>query len=164
MQEMDILLQRLIKNNIEFVIVGGFAAVAYGVTLVTQDIDICCNFTSDNLLRLQTTLADLNPLHRITNKRIPLNLTAEKCTGLQNIYLTTDLGQLDCLGSIKGVGDYEEVLKHSIEIELDIGKCRVLTINALIKAKKAMGRPRDKEAVLQLNAIKEKYHEQKPEH
>lgn len=153
---MDLLLQRLIENNIEFVIVGGFAAVAYGVTLVTQDIDICCNFSPNNLLRLQEILVDLNPLHRMTNKRIPLELTVEKCKGLKNIYLTTDLGQLDCLGAITGVGDYKEVLKHSIEIELDIGKCRILTINALIKAKIAMGRPRDQEAVFQLNAIKEK--------
>ena len=155
MQDMDLLLQRLIKNNIEFVIVGGFAAVAYGVTIVTQDIDICCNFSTDNLLRLQEALADLDPLHRITTKRIPLELTAKKCPGLKNLYLSTDLGQLDCLGAITGVGDYEEVLKHSIEIELDIGKFRILTINALIKAKIAMGRPRDKEAVIQLNAIQE---------
>jgi len=159
MHDTDLLLQRLIKHDIEFVVVGGFAAVAYGVTLVTMDIDVCCRFSTDNLLRLQQALADLNPIHRITTKRLPLDLTIEKCETLKNLYLSTDWGQLDCLGSIKGIGDYEEVFKQSNEIELDIGTCRILTINALIKAKNAMDRPRDKETVLQLNAIKEKYKE-----
>ncbi|MCK5849471.1 MAG: hypothetical protein KAH23_01050 [Kiritimatiellae bacterium] len=159
MDDTDLLLQRLIKHDIEFVIVGGFAAVAYGITMVTMDIDICCRFSTDNLLRLQEALIDLNPIHRITTKRLPLELTIEKCKMLKNLYLSTNLGQLDCLGNIKGIGDYDEVLKQSNDIELDIGVCRILTINALIKAKQAMDRPRDKEAVLQLNAIKEKYKE-----
>jgi len=156
MQDMELVLQRLIRDNVEFVIVGGFAAVAYGVTLVTMDIDVCCRFSTDNLMRLQQALADLNPIHRMTPQRLPLELTAEKCEGLKNLYLSTDWGQLDCLGSVKGVGGYEEVFDQSDEIELEIGTCRILSIDALIKAKKAMDRSRDKETVLQLNAIKEK--------
>ena len=42
-----------------------------------------------------------------------------------------------------------------MEIELPFGRCRILAPDALIEAKKAMGRPRDKEAVLQLTAILE---------
>ena len=40
-------------------VVGGFAAVAHGVTQLTQDIDICCRMTPDNLMRLQGALSDL---------------------------------------------------------------------------------------------------------
>jgi hypothetical protein len=156
---MDLLLERLIKNNIEFVIVGGFAAVAHGVTLVTQDMDVCCRFSTDNLLRLQQALADLHPVHRMTPQRLPFELTAEKCKNLKNLYLSTDWGQLDCLGNITGLGDYDAVFRQSNEIELDIGTCRMLTIDALIKSKRAMNRPRDKEAIIQLNAIKEKTEE-----
>ena len=43
-----------------------------------------------------------------------------------------------------------------MEIELPFGRCRILALDALIEAKKAMERPRDKEAVLQLTAILEK--------
>jgi hypothetical protein len=153
---MELLLERLIKHSVNFVIVGGFAAVAYGVTLVTQDIDVCCDFSADNLLRLQEAIEDLNPVHRMTPKRLHLQLTAEKCKGLKNLYLSTDKGQLDCLGEVKGLGDYEAVLRKSEEIELDIGTCRILTIQALIDAKKAMDRPRDRETVLQLTAIQGK--------
>ena len=46
-------------------------------------------------------------------------------------------------------------LKCSVEIHLDFGSCRVLSLDSLIKAKEAMGRPRDKEAVLQLKAVRD---------
>lgn len=156
MQDLELLLARLIRHNVHFVIVGGFAAVAHGVTLITQDMDVCCDFAADNLLRLQEAVKDLNPIHRMTPQRMPLELTAENCKGLKNIYLSTDWGQLDCIGEVQGVGDYEEVIRQSEEIELDIGMCRILKIQALIASKKAMNRPRDREAVLQLTAIQEK--------
>jgi hypothetical protein len=107
-------------------------------------------------LRLQQALKDINPVHRMTPQRLPLDLTAENCKGLKDLYLSTDWGQLDCLGQVKGIGGYEEVVRRSDQIELEIGACRILTIQALIEAKRAMNRPHDIEAVLQLTAIKEK--------
>ena len=155
MPGLESLLERLIRSNMEFVVVGGFAAVAHGVSLLTQDIDICCRFTPENLLKLQESIADLHPVHRMTHKRLALNLNERNCAGLKNLYLDTDYGQLDCLGRIEGVGEYAIVKKNSIKIDLDFGPCRVLSLNYLIKAKEAMGRPRDKEAVLQLKALKD---------
>ena len=137
-------------------VVGGFAAVAHGVTLLTQDIDICCRFTPDNLIRLQSALADLHPVHRMPPERPPLRLTPETVAGLRNLYLETDWGQLDCLGEILGVGGYDEVLAQSVEIELPGGPCRILRIDALVRAKQAMGRDRDREAIIQLRAIQER--------
>ena len=156
MADLESLLERLIRHRVEFVVIGGFAAVAHGVSLLTRDIDICCRFAADNLMRLQTALADLHPVHRMTPVRLPLELTPRKCRGLKNLYLDTDLGQLDCLGSVLGVGAYDEVTEQSVEINLPGGRCRVLNIDALIAAKHAMGRPRDREAIFQLRAIKER--------
>lgn len=158
MQDMELLLTRLIQHKVNFVIVGGFAAVAHGVSLVTQDIDICCDLSAENLLQLQKAIKDINPVHRMTPQRLPLELTKETCKGLKNLYLSTDEGQLDCLGEIIGLGGYESVLQRSEEIELEMGTCRILTMQALIEAKKAMNRPRDRETVLQLTAIREKNH------
>ena len=50
------LLKRLKEADVDFVIVGGFAGVVYGCTYVTQDIDICCDFSADNLLALQKAI------------------------------------------------------------------------------------------------------------
>lgn len=156
------LLTRLIEHEVECVLVGGFAATAYGSTMLTQDVDICMQFSPDNLMRLQKALADLHPVHRMTPQRLPLRLTSETGASLKNLYLDTDLGQLDCLGLIQGVGDFEEVKKHSIEVSLPAGVCRILSLDDLIRSKEAMGRPRDKESVLQLRAIRQRLTQQEP--
>jgi hypothetical protein len=75
--------------------------------------------------------------------------------GLRDLHLDTDWGQLDCLGEVLGVGDYEDVVAQSVPVELAGGVCRILSIDALIQAKEAMGRQRDREAALQLRAIRE---------
>ncbi len=149
------IIERLTKSGVKFVLVGGFAGVVHGCTYVTQDIDICCDFSAANLLALQEALKDLHPVHRMTPKRLKLKLTIESCTRFKNLYLDTDIGQVDCLASIQGLGDYEDVENLSEIRNLGGGlRICVLTIDSLIKARKAMNRPRDREAVLQLEAIK----------
>jgi hypothetical protein len=154
--DLESLLDRLIRHGVEFVVVGGFAAVAHGVTLLTQDIDICCHFTPDNLLRLQDALLDLHPVHRMPRERPPLRLVAESAAEFRNLYLETDWGQLDCLGEVLGVGGYEQVIEQSVEVQLAGGPCRILAIDALIRAKQVMGRDKDRETILQLRAIQER--------
>jgi hypothetical protein len=141
MQNLNELMRRLISSQVEFVLVGGFAAVAHGVTLVTRDVDICCQFT------------DLHPVHRSRND-IPLSLTSEQCASLRNPYLKTDLGIVDCLSEILGVGGFDIVLKNSIELQLPYGRRRILDIDALIRAKEAMPRDHDRITVRYLEEIK----------
>lgn len=148
------LLERLAQANIEFVLVGGFAGVVHGCTYVTQDINICCDFTPANLMSLQETLSDFNPVHRMTPKRQKLKLTKKTCRDFKNLYLDTKIGQLDCLSLIDGIGNYKNVKQASRIIKLGKVKIRVLDIDALIKAKKALNRPRDRQAIKQLEAIK----------
>src|SRR5580692_11301348 len=111
MQNLSELTKRLITAQVEFVLVGGFAAVAHGVTLVTRDVDICCRFGESNLMRIQSAFADLHPVHR-SRPDLPLQLSPEQCSMLKNLYLKTDLGVVDCLGEVLGIGNYEEVSKN----------------------------------------------------
>ena len=148
------LLKRLNTAGVDFVIVGGFAGTVHGCTLVTQDIDICCDFSKANLLALHKAIADLHPVHRMTPGRKKLELTEENCGSFKNLYLDTDIGRLDCLGGIKGIGDYQKVKNQSIIIETDGVRLRILNLDALIESKKAMNRPRDKQAIVELEAIK----------
>lgn len=149
------LLERLTKAGVDFVVVGGFAGVVHGCTYVTEDIDLCCDFSSGNLLLLQEAIRDLHPVHRMTPKRKELELTEETLTQLKNLYLDTDIGQLDCLSFIEGVGDYQRVRRASKSIKVGDIQLQVLKLDALIEAKKAMNRPRDRQAILQLEAIKQ---------
>jgi hypothetical protein len=63
------LLERLARAGVDFVIVGGYAGVVHGCTYLTQDVDICCDFSARNLLALQRAIADLHPVHRMTPGR-----------------------------------------------------------------------------------------------
>ncbi len=149
------ILKRLTQTDVSFVVIGGFAAAAYGCTLVTQDIDLCCDFSPENLMRLQKALNGLHPVHRMTPNRKPLELTLENAAGLKNLYLNTDMGTLDCLSFVEGIGDFGQALKASRKIETDGLTLSILTIDALIRTKEVMWRPRDRQAVIQLKAIRE---------
>jgi hypothetical protein len=148
------LLERLANNGVDFVVVGGFAGVVHGCTYVTQDVDICCDFSPANLLVLQKAISDLDPVHRMTPKRLKLKLTEETCAQFKNLYLDTKEGQLDCLSFIDGLGDYVRAKQESELIEIEDSKMHVLNLDALIRTKKAMNRPRDRLAIVQLEGIK----------
>src|SRR5437016_1338806 len=96
-QEAKGLLLRLRDQKVEFVIIGGVCGVLHGSPIVTFDLDICCRFTVENLRRVESAVKDLHPVHRLTANKLPLELTDELCGRLQNLYLSTDLGILDCL-------------------------------------------------------------------
>ncbi len=92
----------------------------------------------------------------MTPRKLPLALTEESCRVLKNLYLETDYGQLDCLGSVTGIGDFKAARDESVEVQTSAGPCRVLSLRALIRAKEAMGRPRDRETVVYLKALEER--------
>jgi predicted nucleotidyltransferase len=92
----------------------------------------------------------------MTPDRLPFTRQQAEQGGWKNLYLATDIGQLDLLGEVKGIGRYEECLKHSEPVEIDGAQVRVLTLDALIVSKRAMGRPRDLHAVLELEVIRER--------
>jgi hypothetical protein len=104
-------------------------------------------------MRIQKAFEGLNPVHR-SRPDLELALTAEQCATLKNLYLKTDLGIVDCLGEVLGVGDFNEVRKHSVEVELPFGKCRIMDIDTLIRAKEAMNREHDRITVRHLQEIK----------
>jgi hypothetical protein len=155
-QDDKALLLRLRQHQVEFVIIGGICATMHGVTLVTTDLDVCCRFAPENLYRIQAAVMDLHAFHRLAANRLPLELTDELCGRLKNLYLQTDWGKLDCLGEVAGVGDYETVLRHSVPFKLSYGEFRILSLDAAIASKEAVGREHDLAAVRQLRAIKER--------
>jgi len=160
MENLAEILKRLHDAKVEFSLIGGMASRHYGVTLVTEDVDVCARFSSENLRRIETAFRDVHPRHRLVANPLPLELTDELCRRLKNLYLTTDLGILDCLSFVAGVGDFDAVLQQSQLKDFPFGRCYILKIDALIEAKKAVGRPHDLLTVSQLQAIKEKTNEQ----
>ena len=155
MQDLKKLLKLLLENEVDFVLIGGFAAAVHGTTLVTQDLDICAAITDENIEKLRSTLKDYKPLHRM-NKKAKLSFMEipKEAEGTNHIYLQTDLGILDILSKTQAAGDFETLKKNAIEIPLYGKKCKVISIEDLIKTKESMNRPKDIQAVEELKKVK----------
>jgi hypothetical protein len=148
------LLSRLAGAGVDFVLIGGYACIAQGGFTSTEDVDICCDFVPDNLLRLYKAISDLHPVHRMTPKRLPFELTPENSKTFKNLYLDTDLGQLDCISYVQGLGDFGSIQPMCETLKVGETQIKILNIDALIQSKKSMNRPKDREVVRELESIK----------
>ena len=153
MNNLSHLLKRLTDAGIEFVVVGGYAAVLHGSAYITNDLDVCVVLSPENIERLRRSLADIHPIHRMTHQKVSFLEYPPAGESLRNLYLETDDGVLDVLGSVLGIGEYEQLARQSIEISLFGRKCRVISLEGLIIAKEAMGREKDLLTVKELRAI-----------
>ena len=156
MSDINRLLQRLCDAEIDFVIVGGFAAMLHGSSLLTRDLDVCAVLTRESVAKLREILWDLHPEHRLTTQKPSFLDNPDPDVNVLNLYLRTDFGPVDFLSSITGVGDFASVRANAIEVELFGRRCLVMSLDDLIRAKEAIGRDKDVQAVIQLRAIREK--------
>lgn len=100
--------------------------------------------------------ADIEFVHRLTPQLLSFLDNPDPGVEVRNLYLRTDIGPLDVLTSILGVGDYQRVYAHSAEIELFGRACRVISLDDLIRAKEALGREKDLLAAKELRGIQAK--------
>lgn len=124
------LIEALCKSEVKFVIVGGVAATLHGSARLTQDVDVVYARDPENLVRVARALAPLRPYLR-----------------------GAPPGDIDLLGEITGVGDYEALRSHSVEVRLYGARCRCIDLATLIAAKLAVGRPKDLEVIAELRAL-----------
>jgi predicted nucleotidyltransferase len=149
------LLGVLAGEGVEFVVVGGAAATAHGSARLTQDLDIVYRRTPENLERLARALAGKDPYPRGAPAGLPFLWDARTLRLGCNFTLRTSLGFIDLLGEITLGGTYDDLFPHSIEIELFGVRCRCLGLVRLIEVKRAAGRPKDFEAIAELEALLE---------
>jgi hypothetical protein len=147
------ILDRLNKSGVPYVLIGGAAARAHGSSVTTEDVDICILASEENFRRIVAAFEDVHPRYRMRPDRPVITADHPWLTNLKNLYLHTDLGQLDILGEMPEVGDYSAVRDRTIEFDFAGIKCRTLDIPTLIEAKLRAGRPKDHQAVRELGYI-----------
>jgi hypothetical protein len=155
MTDFGALLRLLSRHDVEFIVVGGAAAIAHGSARLTQDLDIVYERSPENLDRLVRALGNERPYLRGAPPGLPFvwdRLTLSR--GL-NFTLTTSLGDIDLMGEIPGGGGYRDLKVNAIEVDAFETRCLCLSLPQLIRAKRAAGRPKDLEALAELEAIEE---------
>jgi hypothetical protein len=130
----------LIEAGIEFVVVGGTAAVLLGAPIVTEDLDIVHRRTEANVDRLLAYLKHHDGYHRFDLAQRRLAPTREMLLGRGHINLQTDLGKLDLLCELGAGEGYDEILPDTILLP----PVRVLDLPRLIRVKAAANRPKDR--------------------
>lgn len=148
-------LKILIDAEVRFVVVGGVAATLHGLNYITTDLDICYARDQENLMRVCRTLSPFHPRLRGAPADLPFRFDEETLRRGMNFTLTTDLGDIDLLGEIAGVGDYAVASALSKPMEIVGRSFIILTLDALIASKKAAGRIKDLQALPELEAIRE---------
>ena len=149
------LIRVLVKANVEFIIVGGAAATAHGSSRLTRDLDIVYQRTKENVTRLVEALEPYEPYLRGAPPGLPFMWNDQTIWKGLNFTLSTTLGAIDAWGEIAGGGGYDQLLPHSVTIELFGEECLCLGLERLIHVKRAAGRPRDLEAIAELEIILE---------
>jgi hypothetical protein len=152
--DFETLVHQLRAKSVQFVLVGGLAMRLQGSAHITDDCDICYARTPANIAAVASVFDSLHPYLRGAPPGLHFKLDAATIRAGLNFTLTTDLGDVDLLGEISGIGGYDQALAQSEEKEVLGLPVRVLTIDGLIAAKKAAARNKDQTHLLELTELK----------
>jgi len=155
MIEFRALLESLYEHEVTFVIIGGIAATLHGSARLTFDLDVVYERSPKNLDRIVAALSPFKPYLRGAPKGLPFRFDAETLKRGLNFTFTTSDGSIDLLGEVSGIGSYAIARQNSVEAHMFGGTYYFLDLEPLIISKKAAGRPKDFEAIAELEAIRE---------
>lgn len=137
------------RHGVEYVLIGGLAAVLHGSPLPTVDADICPAATGDNLERLARALADLDARIRTPDTpdgvRFPHDATFLGQVSLLN--LTTRVGDLDLSFTPAGTTGYADLAARAGAIVINGVRVPVAALEDVIRSKAAANRPKDQRAL-----------------
>ena len=145
----------LIRAKVDFILIGGMAAILHGSARVTFDVDLVYSRTPENMERLATALAPHAPYLRDAPPDLPFAWEAKTIRSGLNFTLTTELGDIDLLGEVIGGETYKDLLSHSVDVEAFGVRFKCIDLPTLIRIKEAAGRPKDREAVAELRVLLE---------
>lgn len=147
------IIRTLVTARVRFVVIGGVAAAIQGSVRLTNDIDICYDTEHDNIAALVAVLQRWHAYLRGVERGLPFVLDVRAVQTSPVMTLTTDAGDIDILDRVPGVGAYRDVHQASELVTIGRTRFRSLTLPALIAAKRATGRPKDREHLIELEAL-----------
>jgi predicted nucleotidyltransferase len=148
------------EHGVRFIVIGGWAAIIHGVARSTNDVDMVYARDAENIGKLADALQSWQPYLRGVPAGLPFRWDAATIQSGLNFTLTTQFGDLDLLGEVTGGGNYEHLLPFTDEIAAYGITCRVVNLERLIQLKRAAGRPKDLEAIAELQALLEERRKQ----
>jgi hypothetical protein len=152
--DIEALLRALVAAHVEFIVVGGAAAVIHGAPVTTQDLDIVPRQVPENLERMLDVLNRLDTRFRPIRPDRDIAPSAAHLSGGGQLNLITRHGPLDVLLRLHDARGFDELVAHSHMIFEEDLRFRVIDLDALIEIKRSTGRARDALVVPMLLAIR----------
>jgi hypothetical protein len=150
----DEILRRLVERGVEFVVIGGIAAVLHGSARNTFDLDICFATDDANLAALGEVLTALSARLKGVDEDVPFVPDARTLRQVELLTLVTSLGELDVLARPPGAPSYQDLRRNADRYDLGGFNVSVASVDDLIVMKEAAGRPKDLLDIEELEAIK----------
>lgn len=141
--DLSALLEGLIEADIQFILVGGLAAVIQGAPVTTMDVDIVHSRSPENISKLFEFLKSVGAFYRRLDDRV-MEPKIEDLAGMGHALFATRFGPLDVLAVIEEGKAYEDLLEHTIDIDFRGHVLRVLDLKTLIELKTASKDSKDK--------------------
>ncbi len=145
----------LAEHGVDYVLIGGLAAVLHGSTALTNDADICPRLTQENLERLSGALEDLEA--RIRSEADPEGIHFDPHPALlrsvSTLNMTTRCGDLDLTFRPAGLDDFEALSSGAALMDLGGPLVRVAALADIIRSKTAADRPKDRAVLPILRAL-----------
>jgi hypothetical protein len=148
-------IELLLAAEVDFIVIGGFSAILHGSSYITQDLDIMYSRETANLRRLADVLKPFHPRPVDMAPELPFVWDWHTLQNGSLFTLTSDLGRIDLLAEVSGLGSYLNVYAKSIEAELYGKHVRTLDLRSLIDAKRAAGRVKDLQILPELESLLE---------
>ena len=153
----------LLEEEVEFVVLGGFAAIVRGSSLPTKDIDVIPSRDRMNLDRLGRALTRMNAMIRISGDPVSTKIDGGFLANMPNMLnLVTDFGEMDLTFSPAGsAGDFEGWKKGATLEVIDDGlTVLVASLDDIIDSKRAANRPKDQMALPYLESLRDEIRRQ----
>ncbi len=151
------------EERVDYVVVGGFAAVIRGSSLPTRDIDIVPSRVPENLERLARALTRMNAEVRIDGGSVPTRIDGAFLANMPHMLnLVTDFGDLDLTFTPAGrAGTYSGWKKNATAESIDNGLVvSVASLDDIIDSKQAANRAKDHLSLPYLESLRDELRRQ----
>jgi len=149
------ILATLVAHGVDFLVIGGLAAVTHGSRRVTRDIDIVVRPESENLARLEAALSELDAVQLLAGaSEEPIEPSDIAMVALgTTLHTRSRAGRLDVVGAPAGAAPYEHLRQRSVAGRIGDTDVRISGLDDLIAMKRAAGRPLDLQDIADLTAL-----------
>lgn len=147
------LVRTLLEHGIDFVVIGGLAAMSHGSARPSFDLDVAYARDRANLERLAAALRELGATLRGAPADLPFQLDAESLEAGAHFTFETPFGAFDILDRPDGAPAYSELKAEAVSSTIEGEPVLVASIDHLIAMKEASGRPHDKTVAHELRLI-----------